>query len=171
MRDGVAMKITAKASDRMNFGALYLLGVVLVLWTGLGLVNRGLEMRLFKDYLLRWEVCLTEYDARQGVWPVFSGDNHTAYMDRLVAGMTHLGIAPPGSNTKTMYRYRIEKFGGADEKIFVLCLPDRMVIFGLSKQSLLHIERLVDQHVDLSSGRITGRPGKEPGTYIGQWRL
>jgi hypothetical protein len=165
------MKITGKASDRMISGTLYLLGVALVLWTAFELINRGLEIRLFKDYLLRWEVCLTEYGGRQGQWPVFSGDNHRDYMDHLIAGMTHLGIAPPASNAETAYRYRMEKFGGADENIFVLCLPDRMVIFGLSKQSLLHIERLVDQHVDLSSGRITGRPGKEPGTYIGQWRL
>jgi hypothetical protein len=165
------MKIAAKASDRIISGTLYLLGAALVFWTGFGLINRGLEIRLFKDYLLRWEICLTEYGARQGQWPVFSGDNHMVYMDRLVDGMPPLGIAPPASNTQVAYRYRIEKFAGADEDIFVLCLPDRMVIFGLSKQSLLHLERLVDRHVDLNGGRITGRPGKAPGAYIGRWRL
>ena len=143
----------------------------MVFWTGSGLINRGLDIRLFKDYLLGWEICLTEYSDRQGQWPVFRGDNHTAYMDRLVAGMTYLGISPPASNTTAAYRYRIKKFGRADENIFVLCLPDRMVIFGLSKQSLLQIERLVDRHVDLNAGRITGHAGKEPGAYIGQWRL
>lgn len=165
------MRIAAKASDRLTFGALYLLGAAMVLWTGFGLINRGLDIRLFKDYLLRWEICLTEYGDRHGQWPAFTGDNHTAYMDRLIGGMTCLGIAPPASNGKTAYRYHIEKFGRAAEDIFVLCLSDRMVIFGLSKQSLLQIEHLVDRHVDLNRGRITGRPGKEPGAYIGQWRL
>jgi hypothetical protein len=165
------MIISAKPSDRIISGTLYLLGAVMVLWTGMGLINRGVEIRLFKDYLLRWEICLTEYSARQGQWPVFTGDNHVAYMDRLIAGMTDLGIDPPGSNTQAAYRYRIEKFGRADENIFVLCLSDRMVIFGLSKQSLMHIERQVDRHIDLNAGRITGRPGTKPGAYIGQWRL
>jgi hypothetical protein len=165
------MKVTGKGSDRIVSGALYLLGAAMVLWTGFGLINRGMDIRLFKDYLLRWEICLTEYGDRQGQWPVFTGDNHTAYMDRLIAGMTCLGIAPPASNTKAAYHYRIKKFGQADENVFVLCLPGRMVIFGLSKQSLLQVERLIDRHVDLSNGRITGRPGKEPGAYIGQWRL
>jgi hypothetical protein len=165
------MSIPAKAPDRLIAGTLYLLGAAMVFWTGFGLINRGWDIRLFKDYLLRWEICLTEYADRQGQWPAFTGDNHTAYMDRLIAGMTSSGIAPPASNGKTAYRYRIEKFGRADENIFVLCLPDRMMIFGLSKQSLLYIERLVDRHVDLNRGRITGHPGKEPEVYIGQWRL
>jgi hypothetical protein len=165
------MKITAKASDRIISGTIYLLGAAWVLWTGFGLIDRGLEIRLFKDYLLRWEISLTEYGAQQGQWPVFTGENHSAYMDRLIAGMTHLGIAPPASNTRAAYCYHLEEFGRADENIFVLGLPDRLVFFGLSKQSLLRLERLVDRHVDLNRGRITGRPGRVPGAYIGQWRL
>jgi hypothetical protein len=165
------MRISANASDRLVAGALYLLLTAGVLWIGFGLINRGLDVRFFKDFLLRWEVCLTEYSAQQGPWPVFSGNNHVAYMDRLTAGMTRLGIVLPVSDTAAGYRYRIERFGRADEDIFVLGLHDQMVIFGLSKQTLLHLEHLVDRHPDLNSGRITARPGKIQGTYIGQWRL
>ena len=165
------MVLPARTVDRLVFGSLYLLAGALTIWAGFGLINRVMEVRLLNSYLLRWEVCLTTFSAQQGQWPNFSGHNHVAYMDGLTRAMTRLGILPPTSNTAAPYRYHLVKFGSADEELFVLGLRDRMVIFGLSDQSMQQLDRLVDGQSGLNSGRLTGRPATQQGAYIGQWRL
>ena len=165
------MVLPVKTTDRFFHGLLYLLIAGISLWAGFGLINRGLEVRFIKDYLLFWEVSLNTFNAQQGRWPEFTGSNHVAYMNDLTRAMVHLGIQPPASNTATAFRYRMDKFGRDAEDIFVLCLRDRMVLFGLSEQSMLALDRSVDKHHDLKRGRVSGRPGKLQGTYIGQWRL
>ncbi len=165
------MVLSAKKTDRLCFGALYLLVAVLTLYGGGRMVNRGLDFRFLKDYLLRWEVCMHALSAQQEQWPVFSGTNHAAYMNRLTVRMNRFGIQVPASNTAVAYQYRIENFFRADEDIFVLCLQDRMVLYGVSDKVLAQLDRAVDNHSDLSRGRIIGRPGKNQGTFIGQWIL
>jgi hypothetical protein len=161
----------ARTVDRFIFGALYLLVGALTIWGGFGLIDRVMEVRLLSSYLLRWEACLTAFGAQQGQWPLFSGHNHVAYMDGLTNAMARSGIRPPASNTAAPYRYHLVKFGSPDEDLFLLGLRDRMVIFGLSAQSMQRLDRLVDGRAGLNSGRLTGRPATVQGAYIGQWRL
>lgn len=165
------MDITPKAADRFSFGVLYILVASIVLWAGFGLINRGFEVRFFKDYLVQWEVGINAFTARQGMWPKFSGTNHVDYMDRLAKQMTSAGVALPNSNTRKAYRYRMERFGSMDEDIFVLCFHDRIILYGISGSTLGQLDKVVDRHTDLLRGRVSGRPGKNPNTYIGIWQI
>lgn len=169
--DILAASVTARFTDRLNFGLLYGLIAVIIIWFGFRMVNHAWEVRFFKDYLLRWEVSLDEFEAHQGVWPVFSGGNHGEYMDGLTAQLSRAGIPLPRSNTSKAYRYRIEGFGREKEDIFVMVLQDRLLLYGINAKTLTYLERSVDGQVDFEHGRISGRVGKNNNTYIGQWRL
>jgi len=163
--------LTAKATDRILFGALYIAVGVITLWAGFRLANVGLEMGFVNDYLQRWEVAIRFYAAHQGQWPVFEGNNHVDYMETLTRRMRRSNAHPPDSNTPVAYRYRIERFGGETEDIFILCLNDRIILFGISEKTLNRLDKMLDRQPDLGGGRLVGRPGKNQTTYIGQWRL
>jgi hypothetical protein len=165
------MDLTPKTADRFSFGILYVLVASITLWAGFALFNRGFELRFFKDYLVQWEVGINAFTAQQGKWPNFSGTNHVDYMDRLAKQMRSAGITVPASNTAAVYRYRMERFGRRVEDIFVLCLHNRIILYGISEETLGHLDKVVDRHADLLRGRISGRPGKNPNTYIGMWQL
>jgi hypothetical protein len=165
------MALTARGTDRFSFGVLYLLVGLLALWMGFRIINSGLEIRFLKDYLLQWESDLNAFTVQEGILPVFTGNNHTQYMDSLTLSMTQAGLDLPHSNTQVNYRYRVERFGDRSEEIFVLCLHDRMVLYGLSAKTLRSIDKALDGSVDLTRGRVSGRPGISGKTYIGQVRL
>ncbi len=159
------------ASDRISFGIVYAMVAVITLWAGCRLINHGLESRFLKDYLLQWEVSIRAFSAQQGQWPQFTGSNHVAYMNRLMSAMKTAGVQLPKSNTDVTYRYQLAPIGAEDEDIFVLCLHNRLVLYGLSTKSLTRLDRCVDRHKDLKRGRVSGYPGKTAKTQIGMWRL
>lgn len=130
-----------------------------------------MEVRFFKDYLLQWEVGLRAYGSEQGRWPAFSGNNHVDYMDALVIQMRHAGISLPKSNTTSAYRYRMDRFNADDEDIFLLCFHDRIILFGVSDQTLVRLEKTIDGNSNIHGGRISGQPGKNSQSYIGIWQL
>jgi hypothetical protein len=165
------MQITPKVTDKFSFGTLYVLVALITLWAGFRLVDQGWQVRFFKDYLLQWETALQTFSAQYGRWPVFSGINHVEYMDTLVRQMKYAGVTFPDSNTPTAYRYRIEYFGSKDENIFVLCFHDRIILYGISGNTLGKLDKMIDKHSDLIRGRVSGRPGKNSKTFIGMWQL
>jgi hypothetical protein len=162
---------TAKSTDRIVFVVLYVSVGMLTLWAGFRMADLGLEMRFVNDFLKRWEIGLAAYQADQGQWPVFNGNDHLAYMEELTRSMRRAGMSPPPSNLAAAYRYRLERFTGDSEEIFLLCLNDRIVLFGITEKTLEILDKAVDRRPDLSDGRLVGRPGKTKTTYIGQWRL
>ena len=159
------------ATDRFSFGLVYTMVALITFWAGFRLINQGLESRFIKDYMLQWEVSIRAYSAKQTQWPKFSGSNHVAYMDSLINEMKRAGVPLPDSNTDVTYRYHMAPFGAGDEDIFVLCFHDRLVLYGLSGNTMNRLDRTVDQHSDLEHGRVTGYPGKTAKTHIGMWRL
>jgi len=161
----------ASATDRIAFMALYVAAGAVVLWTGFQLTDYGLEMRFVNSFIKPWQVGLAGYDANQGIYPVFDGHNHVAYMEALIERMRQNGITPPDSNVAAAYRYRLNRFAGRDEDVFLLCLSGRIMIYGLSQKSLKRLDQAVDQTSGLASGQLIGRPGKSQTSYIGQWRI
>ena len=165
------MAISPIATDRFTFGILYTMVAVILIWTGFPLLNQGLASRFFKDYLLQWEVSIRAHSAQQGRWPVFSGSNHVSYMDSVVRNMAGDGVPLPNSNTNVTYRYHIDKFGSGDEDIFILCFHDRLMLYGLSDNSLNRLDKTIDNHQDLMHGQVRGYLGKNGKTFIGMWRI
>ena len=162
---------SSTATDRISFGIVYAMVALITIWAGFRLINQGLESRFLKDYLLKWEVSIRAYSAQQGQWPGFTGSNHVDYMNRLTHAMKTAGVPLPKSNTDVTYRYRMAPFGTEDEDIFVLCLHNRLVLYGLSRKTLNWLDRSVDRHSDLEHGRVSGYPSKTAKTHIGMWRL
>jgi hypothetical protein len=166
------MEISGKTTERFIFLALYTGIATIISWGGIQILNSSLESRYYKDFLLKWEVSLRAYDARGGIWPQFKGSNHLEYMDNLARLMRAGRISPPLSNRQRPYMYRIKKVGWRKkEDTFLLCLPDRIIIYGLSKETFDRLDGFIDETGDPSRGRFTGQPGKDGKTYIGRWRL
>ena len=157
--------------DRCSHGVLYVVVGLATLWFGFHIFNDALEVRFLKNYLLQWEVSLSAFQAQQGRWPVFSGGNHVAYMDELVTRIAREGIALPTAHGGGGYRYCISKLGQADERIFVLVLHDRLILYGISEKTLERLDRLVDGRIDFTRGRVSGSAARNRETFIGQWQL
>ncbi|HDG97512.1 MAG TPA: hypothetical protein ENG73_05000 [Desulfobacterales bacterium] len=157
--------------DRTVSRVIYLGLCAMAVWAGSALINYSLDTKLYKDYLLVWIVCGQRFNEKQVPWPSFDGTNHIAYMSELVRRMRRAGITPPDSNTKVPYAYLLDRLWEKEEKIFVLLLPDRMIIYGMSRPTFEKVDDQVDGTVDLGRGRFKGKVSKDGTTIIGMWGM
>jgi hypothetical protein len=162
---------TGKNVDKLLSTLIYIALLGLVIWGGVRIINYALESRFYKDFLLKWDVAVTSYSVKRGPWPQFSGSNHIEYMDNLVAAMSMSSVSIPESNTKRPYVYSLKKIGPPEEKIFVLCFPGRIILYGISERTFERIDTFIDGASDEKTGRFIGRPGTNGATFIGLWRL
>jgi len=162
---------TGKNVDKLLSTLIYIALLGLVIWGGVRIINYSLESRFYNDFLLKWDVAVTSYSVKRGQWPQFSGSNHIEYMDNLVAAMTVSSVVTPVSNTKRPYVYNLKKIGPSEERIFVLCFSDRIILYGISERTFMRIDAFIDGTSDEKTGRFIGRPSTDGRTFIGLWRL
>jgi len=165
------MALSGWSADRLAATLVYLVLSGSALWGGIGLINRSLETKFYKDYLVKWELGVEAFAEKGGRWPEFTGNNHLNYMDQVVKRMKRLGIQPPRSNRSRPYTYRLDLLGKDPQEIFLLCFPARMVIFGMDERTFFKVDRYVDGRVGLKEGRFTGRRAKKAKTITAQWRV
>ena len=165
------MILTGKNVDKLLSTLLYIGLIGLVAWGGVRAINYSLETRFYKDFLIKWNIAINSYSITNGVWPLFSGSNHIEYMDNLVSLMSLGSVTPPVSNTKRSYVYRLKKIGSHTEDILLLCFPDKVILYGISDDTFICIDKFIDGKHDEKAGRFTGQPGAIGKTYIGLWRL
>lgn len=162
---------TGKNVDKLLSTLIYIALLGLVIWGGIRIINYSLESIFYKDFLLQWDVAITSYSLKRGLRPQFSGSNHIEYMDSFVEAMTMSGVVIPVSNTKRPYVYMLKRIGPPEEKIFVLCFPDRIILYGISERTFMRIDTFIDGTSDKKTGRFIGRPSTDGKTFIGIWRL
>lgn len=165
------MIISQRIWDRFLALGLYGLIAAGMIWFGSRLVNHAIDTRFYHDYLAQWEMALTAFRYKSGVFPVFSGGNHRHYMELLVTAMNRNSTAPPSSNSVRPFFYVIDKIGYKANRIFILALSDRMVIYNLPRRTINTLDKMIDGHEDLSAGGLTGVQSKDGITYIGIWKL
>lgn len=166
------MTLSGKAADKIIFAVLYAGIAAITFWGGVRIINYSLESKFYQNFLLKWEVSIRAFSSEKVVWPHFTGGNHVEYMGDLVSKMRSKNIFPPASNTIHPYIYRINKvFFQNKENIFILCLPGRIIIYGVSIKTFKRLDSYVDGIFDPGRGRLTGIFSKDGKTYIGQWRL
>ena len=152
--------------------ALIALVVALVsIWFGAGLLNRSLETRLVNEVLFEWQRLGQGFAAGGGHWPEFKGSNHVVYMRALMERMRRQGLVSPQQARTLSFAPRLERMGSKDEQLFLLLLPGRMVIFGLSDNTFARIDGQVDGASGPARGDFTGRPSSDGNQMIGYWQL
>ncbi|MBW1730363.1 MAG: hypothetical protein JRH08_01340 [Deltaproteobacteria bacterium] len=165
------MAWSGRAVDRIAAGILYVGLCVVVVWAGTALINHALESKFYKDFLVKWEIAAQRYRSVSGTWPIFDGTNHVRYMEGLVDYMKSKGIQLPRSNTKAPYTYVLDRIGFKKEDIFILCLSDRIIIYGLSQRTFEKADQYIDGSADPKRGRLRGKISKAGSTIIALWRI
>ena len=97
------------------------------------------------------------------------GDNHVDYMASLVNVLRRNGVSPPPTNGKVPYAYEINRFWQKSRQVFLLGLPDRIILYGVPPATFERIDRLIDGQADTQKGSFTGKPSTDHATIIGQW--
>lgn len=164
-------RISGRTADRIASIVIYTGFSLLVLWVGMKLINYVLVTRFYECYIVGWEIGLRQYNSKGGNWPHFSGGNHVQYMNSLVRLMQEKGTPPPLSNTGHSYVYHLKRLRFPEEDIFLLCFPDRIVLYGMSDKTFIRMDKLIDRELDCEKGLFTGTPSKDGTTYIGVLRL
>jgi hypothetical protein len=163
--------LSAKGAERWAFAGSFLVVVLICLWFGSGLVNRSLETHLIQEVFFDWQRLGQRYHKGGGRWPVFKGNNHVTYMEELITSMRDQGFISPRKARRLAFAPRLKRIGRPDERLFILLLPGRMVVFGLSEESYARIDRQVDGAHDPARGSFTGRPASNGNQMIGYWQL
>jgi hypothetical protein len=162
---------SARGVQGWLWAVIALCAALIAVWFGAGLLDRGYKTRLIKDVLFEWQRLGQSYAAGGAPWPAFTGNNHVAYMEALLTEMRRQGLVSPRQARRLSFAPRLKRIGRADERLFLLLLPGRLVIFGLAPQTFARIDQLVDGRFDPARGDFTGRPSSDDNQMIGYWRL
>ncbi|RLB14769.1 MAG: hypothetical protein DRG82_13065 [Deltaproteobacteria bacterium] len=162
------MAFSPRRIDRIMSLLVYSVFAGLALWAGIKLINHSLNTRFYEDFLVGWETAIRTYNAQGRVWPRFTGSNHAAYMENLVRRMRGQDASPPPSNTRKRFVYRLDRLGDAEEDIFFLCFPDKMVLYGMSFKTFSSLDKRIDGRSDEQRGHFRGWKSKDGFSYIGQ---
>lgn len=163
--------LSQRVCDRFLSIGLYTLVAAGMVWLGGRMINFALDARFYNDFLSGWEVALIKYRHQSGSYPKFSGGNHKKYMQKLVHAMTRSMVAPPTSNTDQPFVYSIDKIGRKAQRVFILALNDRMVLYNLPPKTMHMLDKVIDGESDYTAGHFSGRLSKDGMTYIGIWKL
>ncbi len=166
------MRGYGRITDRLYCFAVYTGFILLVLLAGSRMVNYSVDTYFFYHYLLEWESCIVRLDGKDVTFPHISNYNYVAYMDKLVALLNKNFINIPQSNTGKAYFYKIKRTGiahGRDDRVFVLCFYDRVVLYGLPEETFNMIDKSIDGCFGDKTGRFKGRLQKDGKHYIGIW--
>lgn len=164
-------RLSARGVERWLWAIIALFVALISIWFGAGLLDRSLETRLIKGVLFEWQRLGQSFAARGAPWPEFKGNNHVAYMEALLKEMRHQGLISPRQGRRLSYTHRLKRMGRANERLFLLLLPGRLVIFGLPAKTFARIDNQVDGVFDPVRGDFTGRPASDGNQMIGYWRL
>jgi len=166
------MRVTGKSAHRAVSITLYTTLILATVFAGAKGINYAIDAKFHQDFLIQWELAIQKFRADGGSWPDFSGGNHVAYMDDLLQEMRKRGITQPASNTARAYIYRIKKFGwnSPEAELFLLCFPEKMIVYGMPETTFKRTDALLDETPDPERGLFSGHLGKN-GTYTGVWRV
>lgn len=144
--------------------------VVFTAWSSLTAVNYSEDSAFYRDYLIKWEKALRLYVDNNPTWPRLPKEKHVDFMESVITLMNRQGIEIPISNTSLAYTYRIRKVGVPESKIFILCLPDKLVVFGISEETFNRLDAFIDSEPEETQGWFTGH-STDDGKYVGIWYL
>jgi hypothetical protein len=164
-------RFSAKGVERWLWAFMALSVALISIWFGAGLLDRSLETRLIKDVLFEWQRLGQRFAAGGAPWPEFTGNNHVAYMEALLKKMRHQGLVSTRQVRRLSFAPRLKRMGRPDERLFLLLLPGRLVIFGLPTETFARIDNRVDGVFDPARGDFTGRAASDDNRMIGYWRL
>lgn len=166
------MALSGKATDRLCWWVVYVGVGLVVLWSGTQLINYALEVRFYKDYLLKWAVLIEKHDSEDAAWPMFTEDDPSAYMHRLAEVSRARGTALPSSNTPDSFVYRLSRLGRETETVFLLGLPGRIVLNGISERTFARLDKWIDGTADGRSGSfVLLSKGEGETTCTGELRM
>ena len=114
---------------------------------------------------------MRNYSREIGDWPIFTGGNHLKYMDKLTRSLKGSSFPAPKSNTNRSFIYRMKKIGSTEEQLFLLCFPNRIIVYGMSKETFERVDTFVDGKISAQKGLFAGYPSKNKKTYIGFLKL
>jgi hypothetical protein len=163
--------LSPKGAERWALAGIFLGIALITIWFGSSLINHSLETRLVREVLFEWRRLGQRFGAEGGPWPAFQGNNHVAYMEELLARMRAQGLLTPRQHDRLAFAPRLKRIGEPDERLFLLLLPGRMVVFGLSAERFARIDTQVDGAPDPARGQFTGHRSSDGNQMIGYWQL
>lgn len=165
------MAPSGKATEKLVFVFLYACVMALASWGGIRLINYSLDSKFYRDFLLKWDISISNYSREIGDWPIFTGSNHLKYMEKLTRSLKRSSFPAPKSNTNRSFIYRMNKIGSTDERLFLLCFANRIIVYGMSKETFERVDNFVDGKISAEKGFFAGYPSKDKKTYIGLLKL
>lgn len=171
LRKTKVMALSGKSTDKLVFALLYACVIALASWGGIRLINYSLDSKFYRDFLLKWDISIRNYSREIGDWPIFTGSNHLKYMEKLTKALKGSSFPAPKSNTNRSFIYRMNKIGSTDEQLFLLCFANRIIVYGMSKETFERVDNFVDGKISAEKGFFSGYPSKDKKTYIGLLKL
>ncbi len=142
-------------TDRLLSFLFYIALTAVAFWAGVKALDYFADYRFYRGFLEHWRRGFLEYSASGHPWPEFGGWNHAEYMNNLVTAMGREIAFQPPEGDRVAYKYHLRKQQEQSQDIFLLALPGRMVIYGLSPTTAKRVDAMVDGHGDLTRGDFT----------------
>ncbi len=150
---------------------LYSCLIILTLWSGAKTINYAMDMMFYKDYLLSWRQAIEACSVEKGTWPEYTESMLVLYMDKVTDMMKSTSVGLPDSNSPDAYIYILKKINKPEQKIFMLCFADKLILYGIREETLRRIDRFIDAKSDLNAGAFRAKAASDGITFIGYWKI
>ncbi len=166
------MVISGKNTDKLMFAILYAGILMFTAWGGARLIGYSLDVRFYNEYLIKWETTVRDLAVTQASLADFHQEQPCCLYGRAYG---HDAIRPISPSQPLIPRDRM--FIGSKKSVkqtinlFVLCLPNRIIVYGLSNRTFKTVDVSIDGGFDLQQGQFTGYPTQDGLTYTGRWQL
>lgn len=157
---------TGRSVDRILSILLYLFVAFCTIFIGVKFINHSIDSKFCINFLSEWEITCKKSISVGVKWPSYNPGQKKLYMKQYVESCQSAGIKLPESNTNYSYIYEINKIGAQKQPVFVLCLPSKIVIFGLSETTIERTDNFIDKKTNFTTGNFTAFPDKKK-TFTG----
>ncbi len=157
--------------DRIGAFLLYVLLICLTLWAGTRMIGYVLDLRFYEHRLSYWQQSVMLLAEKKASWPVLGNNQLMEYMDGVVKLMNSFSINIPSSNTDHPYIYILKKPNKPEQEIFILCLPNEIIMYNLSEETARRVDHFIDGNNDFLSGSFQCRKSSDNSSIIGVWSL
>ena len=158
-------------SDRILSFLLYVGLTAAVLWGGVKAIDYFADYHFYRGFLENWRRGFVEYSTSGNPWPRFDGWNHVEYMNNLVAAMREKTDFLPPEGGQNPYKYHLQKQQEQAQDIFLLVLPGKMVIYGLSPTTAQRVDFMVRGFSKLTGGDFTASLTKTETSMTATWQF
>lgn len=161
------MNFSASFTNKLIAISLYTALLLVTVSAGVKTINFALDQKFTSTFILGWQQAILNLQEKEPVLPPMNDGQLVTGMNNIEQLAKKHYVSLPSTNTSHAYAHILKKLNQPQQRIFLIVKHGRIIIYGMSQQTMQHADKQIDGVLDTRAGKFTARSGKNRGTYTG----